>query len=158
LLKVRGLTPSIYELLTGNKPPEFSAGATVGQLLGFEDGVEPTLKEVTERIIAWPDVVGCVLGSDSGLPVAGTVPAPLDARSLVAYCPKLFHTVNASFKEFAGVETDELVVPQDNIGFIFMRNQDTYLVTLMKRRELPNQDMHLLRQVLFQIATKHKSS
>jgi predicted regulator of Ras-like GTPase activity (Roadblock/LC7/MglB family) len=101
--------------------------------------------------------VGCVLASESGLPVAGTAPEGFGTESLVAYSPKLFSTVNASFKEFAGLETDELMIPHDDMGFIFMRNQGTYLITLIKRKQLPKRDMVLLRRVLAQIAAKHQT-
>jgi predicted regulator of Ras-like GTPase activity (Roadblock/LC7/MglB family) len=157
LLKVPGLTPTVYEALTGQEPPEFSADASVAVLLGFPEGSEPSLKEMTERVLTWPGVVGCVLASESGLPVAGTAPEGFGTESLVAYSPKLFSTVNASFKEFAGLETDELMIPHDDMGFIFMRNQGTYLITLIKRKQLPKRDMVLLRRVLAQIAAKHQT-
>jgi DNA uptake protein ComE-like DNA-binding protein/predicted regulator of Ras-like GTPase activity (Roadblock/LC7/MglB family) len=154
LLNVPGVTPVVFALLTGQEIEGDPAFMSLQELLGFPAEKDVTLKDVTDRISAWPDVIGCVLGQASGLPLVGSVPDGLELQAIVAFAPKLFAGLNASFKEFAGEETDEIVVPSPHVSYHIFRKGDLYLVILSSQRQMPKRHMEVARHVLSSIDAK----
>lgn len=153
LLKVPGITKATYVLLTGHEITAGDVLGTLNEVLGFPPEQDITLKDITERISHWPDIAGCVLGQASGLPLVGTVPHGLEKSAIMAFAPRLMAEVNASFKEFAGRETNELVIPTKGISYHIFRNGALYLVLLSRRRQLPRRFTKVARYVLSSIDT-----
>jgi predicted regulator of Ras-like GTPase activity (Roadblock/LC7/MglB family) len=151
LLKVPGVTKATYALLTGKEVTGSDLLGTLNELLGFPPEKEITLKDITDRINLWPDVIGCVLGQASGLPITGSVPDGLETSAIMAFAPKLLTEVNSSFKEFAGRETSELVIPTKDISYHIFRNGGLYMVILSRRRQLPRRYTKVARYVLSSI-------
>jgi predicted regulator of Ras-like GTPase activity (Roadblock/LC7/MglB family) len=58
-----------------------------------------TPKEIVERALALPGVVGAVVALPDGLRVASQVPADLNADTLAAFLPQIFDRVGQSTKE-----------------------------------------------------------
>lgn len=148
LLKVPGMNAVSYALLTAQEPAPGALDASVFELLNIPVQENLHLKDVTDRIVLWSDVVGCVLGQASGLPLVGTVPPPLEVGAIIAFGPKMFSAVNQSFKEFSGEETDEIVLPVKGLSYHMLRHGGLYLVILSRRRLLGTRQMKLARKIL----------
>jgi DNA uptake protein ComE-like DNA-binding protein len=147
LLDVPGMTKGIYQSLTGEAPPD-AVSKSLNELLGFPADHQPSLKDITDRISCWPDVTGCVLSQSSGLSLVGNVPAGLDKAAIVAFAPRIFESLNKSFGEIAGKETDELIIPSPGTSFHIFRNKDLYLIILSRLPQMPDRHMKVARFVL----------
>jgi hypothetical protein len=123
LLDVPGMTREAYSNLTGETP---SSGVhpTINELLGFPAERELSLKDITDRIVCWPDVTGCLLSQKNGLHLVGTAPDFLDKEAIVAFAPRMFEDVNKSFTEITGKQTDELIIPTTGTSFHLLREKD----------------------------------
>jgi hypothetical protein len=148
LLQVPGMTPQAYTILTGEVPPANNVPTTLNELLGFPADQVITLKDITDRIACWPDVTGCVLSQKSGLSLVGTVPPGLDKAAIVAFAPRMFESVNKSFAEIAGRETDELIIPSPGNSFHIFRNKELYLIILCRLPQMPDRHMKVARLAL----------
>ncbi len=137
-----------YSSLTGEPPPQTGVTASIADLLGFPPDRKVSLKDVTERIGCWPDVTGCVLSQSDGLSLVGHVPAALDMAAIVAFAPRMFESVNKSFGEIAGKETDELNIPTTGTSFHIFRNNDLYLIILSRLPQMPDRHAKIARLVL----------
>ena len=154
LYGVPGMTKVAYTSLTGEAPPEGAIPHTLNEFLGFPAEQNVSLKDVTDRISCWPDVKGCVLSQSSGLSLVGNVPAGLDKAALVAFAPRMFESINKSFNEIAGKETDELIIPTSGISFHILRNKDLYLIILSRLPQMPDRHMKVARLVLAELSTR----
>ncbi|MEM1059680.1 MAG: helix-hairpin-helix domain-containing protein [Verrucomicrobiota bacterium] len=159
LLGIPGITPLTYAMLTGQEVDALPELDSINDLLGFDPAMEVTLKDITERISHWPDVNGCILGQASGLPLVGNVPDFVDMSSVMAFCPRLFTTVNKDFKEFSGDLTDEIALPTNRTSYYILKKGSLYMVLLSKRRQLPERFLQVARLVLSKVdANTVKSS
>jgi DNA uptake protein ComE-like DNA-binding protein len=154
LYTVPGMTKEAYMNLTGEAPPENAISHTLNEFLGFPPEQNVSLKDVTDRISCWPDVTGCVLSQSSGLSLVGTVPASLDKAALVAFAPRMFESINKSFHEIAGRETDELIIPTSGTSFHILRNKDLYLIILSRLPQMPDRHMKVARLVLSELSVR----
>jgi DNA uptake protein ComE-like DNA-binding protein len=154
LYSVPGMTKMAYTSLTGEAPPEGTIPQTLNEFLGFPAEQNVSLKDVTDRIACWPDVTGCVLSQSSGLSLVGNVPAGLDKAALVAFAPRMFESINKSFNEIAGKETDELIIPTSGISFHILRNKDLYLIILSRLPQMPDRHMKVARLVLAELSIR----
>jgi len=147
LLDVPGMTPEAYSNLTGETP---SSGGhpTINELLGFPLDRELSLKDITDRIVCWPDVTGCLLSQKNGLHLVGTAPDFLDMEAIVAFAPRMFEDVNKSFIEITGKQTDELIIPTTGTSFHLLREKDLYLIILSRLPQMPERHLKIARFVL----------
>ena len=148
LLDVPGMTKMTYSALTGEAPPDGNVPQSLADLLGYPADQHITLKDVTDRISCWPDVIGCVLSQSSGLSLVGSVPANMDKAAIVAFAPRMFEAVNKSFGEITGKETDELIIPTPRTSFHILRNKDLYLIILSRLPQMPDRHLKVARIVL----------
>jgi len=148
LLDVPGMSKEAYVSLTGEEPPPNRIPLTLNELLGFPADQHASLKDVTERICCWPDIVGCVLSQGSGLSLVGQTPKGLDKAALVAFVPKMFESLNKSFSEVSGKETNDLIIPTPGISFHILRNNDLYLIILSRLPQMPDRHLKVARFVL----------
>ncbi|HSI84707.1 MAG: helix-hairpin-helix domain-containing protein [Candidatus Methylacidiphilales bacterium] len=157
LLAVPGMTPKAYFALTGLEMPVLaevprvpykSPEESILELLNLPPDRDLSLKDITDRLLGWPDVIGCALGQASGLPLVGHVPKPLELKAIVAFAPKMFSAVNSSFKNFAGDESAEIIIPTKGTSYHMFKNRELYLVILCRRRQLPRRQMKMIRSVL----------
>jgi len=148
LLDVPGMTKIAYTNLTGEAPPENKIPLSINELLGFRADQTISLKDVTERISCWPDVTGCLLSQSSGLSLVGTAPPGLDKEAIVAFAPRMFESINKSFSEVAGQETDALVIPSSGTSFHLFRSRDLYLIIMSRLPQMPERHMKVARFVL----------
>jgi competence ComEA-like helix-hairpin-helix protein len=148
LLDVPGMTKATYTNLTGEAPPDNRIPLSLNELLGFPADQATTLKDVTDRISCWPDVTGCILSQKSGLPMVGNVPEGLSKNAIVAFAPRMFESLNRSFREITGRETDEMVIPAPGNSFNIFRNGDLYLIILSRMPQMPERHMKVARFVL----------
>jgi DNA uptake protein ComE-like DNA-binding protein len=154
LLEVPGVTPAAYTNLTGEAPPAQHDPLSLNELLGFPPNQEVSLKDVTDRIACWPDVTGCVLSQNSGLSLVGSVPAGIDKAAIVAFAPRMFDTLNKSFSEVAGKQTDALFIPTADTSFHLFRNNDLYLIIMARLPQMPERHMKVARFVLAALSTR----
>lgn len=154
LYNVPGMTKMAYTNLTGEAPPESAMPHTLNELLGFPPEQNVSLKDVTDRVSCWPDVKGCVLSQSSGLSLVGSVPTGLDKAALVAFAPRMFESINKSFHEIAGKETDELIIPTSGTSFHILRNKDLYLIILSRLPQMPDRHMKVARLVLAELSVR----
>jgi hypothetical protein len=147
LLDVPGMTREAYSNLTGETP---SSGVhpTINELLGFPAERELSLKDITDRIVCWPDVTGCLLSQKNGLHLVGTAPDFLDMEAIVAFAPRMFEDVNKSFTEITGKQTDELIIPTTGTSFHLLREKDLYLIILSRLPQMPERHLKIARFVL----------
>jgi hypothetical protein len=147
LLDVPGMTREAYSNLTGETP---SSGVhpTINELLGFPPDRELSLKDITDRIVCWPDVTGCLLSQKNGLHLVGTAPDFLDKEAIVAFAPRMFEDVNKSFSEITGKQTDELIIPTTGTSFHLLREKDLYLIILSRLPQMPERHLKIARFVL----------
>ena len=148
LLEVPGITKAAYTNLTGEAPPNNRIPLSLNELLGFPAEQHISLKDVTDRIACWPDVTGCVLSQSSGLSLVGTVPEGVDKAAIVAFVPRMFDSINKSFAEVSGQETDALVIPTSGTSFHLFRNRDLYLIILSRLPQMPERHVKVARFVL----------
>jgi competence ComEA-like helix-hairpin-helix protein len=148
LLSVPGMTKAAYANLTGEEAPSGAVPPSLNELLGFPAHQSLTLKDITDRIACWPDVVGCILSQSSGLPLVGSVPSFLDKTAIVAFAPRMFESLNKSFSEITGSETDELIIPTTGVSFHILRNKDLYLIILARVPQMPERHLKIARFVL----------
>lgn len=154
LLEVPGMTAATYTSLTGEVPPTGQFPHTLNELLGFPPSQNVTLKDVTDRVVCWPDVTGCVLSQSSGLSLVGTVPAGLDKAAIVAFVPRIFEAINKSFAEITGRETDELILPTAGTSFTILRNNDLYFIILSRLPQMPERHLKVARFVLTALSAR----
>jgi hypothetical protein len=148
LLDVPGITKDAYTSLTGEAPPPNRIPLTLNELLGFPPEQQTSLKDVTDRICCWPDITGCVLSQGSGLSLVGTTPPGLNKAALVAFVPKMFETLNKSFTEVAGKETNDLIIPTSGTSFHILRDNDLFLIILSRLPLMPERHLKVARFVL----------
>jgi hypothetical protein len=150
LLEVPGITTAAYTNLTGEAPPSshLTTTLTLNELLGFPAEQNVSLKDVTERIACWPDVTGCVLSQSSGLSLVGTVPPGVNKEAVVAFAPRMFESINKSFSEVSGQESDVLVIPSTGTSFHLFRNEDLYLIIMSRLPQMPERHLKVARYVL----------
>src|SRR6201999_183957 len=137
LLDVTGMTKAAYTNLTGEAPPENRIQLTLNELLNFPASQDVSLKDVTDRIACWPDVTGCLLSQSSGLSLVGTAPEGLDKEAIVAFAPRMFDTLNKSYSEISGEETDILIIPSAGTSFHLFRCKDLYLIIMTRLPLMP---------------------
>ena len=154
LLDVPGMTKAAYTNLTGEIPPDHRISLQLNELLGFPADQPVSLKDVTDRIACWPDVTGCLLSQSSGLSLVGTAPPGLDKAAIVAFAPRMFESINKSFSEVAGHETDALVIPSSGNSFHLFRNKDLYLIIMSRLPQMPERHMKVARIVLAELSTR----
>jgi hypothetical protein len=156
LLDVPGMTKAAYTNLTGEAPPSghLASMLTVNELLGFPEEQQVSLKDVTDRIACWPDVTGCVLSQSSGLSLVGTVASGVNKAAIVAFAPRMFESINKSFAEVSGQETDALVIPATGTSFHLFRNQDLYLIIMCRLPQMPERHLKVARFVLAALEAK----
>jgi competence ComEA-like helix-hairpin-helix protein len=155
LLQVPGMTALLYALLTGQSDPRPPI-RSLNELLGFPAGQKISLKDVCDRVASWPNITGIVLGHASGLPMVGHVPVPFESTTIMAFAPKIFATVNQSYRQFAGEETHEIIFPAKGTSFHLYHSGDLYAVVLSSKRSLPRGQAKLLRQVIGEIVRQEK--
>jgi len=150
LLDVPGMTKVAYTSLTGEPPPSHHVESvlTLNELLGFPEAQHVSLKDVTDRIACWPDVTGCVLSQSSGLSLVGTVASGVNKEAIVAFAPRMFESINKSFAEVSGQETDALVIPSTGTSFHLFRNQDLYLIIMCRLPQMPERHLKVARFAL----------
>jgi hypothetical protein len=154
LLDVPGITKAAYTNLTGETPPNNRIPLSLNELLGFPAEQHISLKDVTDRIACWPDVTGCVLSQSSGLSLVGTVPEGIDKAAIVAFAPRMFESINKSFVEVSGRETDALVIPSSGTSFHLFRNRDLYLIIMSRLPQMPERHVKVARFVLAALSTR----
>jgi competence ComEA-like helix-hairpin-helix protein len=154
LLDVPGITKAAYTNLTGETPPDNRTMLSLNELLGFSGEQHVSLKDVTDRIACWPDVTGCVLSQSSGLSLVGTVPESVDKAAIVAFAPRMFESINKSFSEVSGQETDALVIPSSGTSFHLFRNRDLYLIIMSRLPQMPERHVKVARFVLAALSTR----
>jgi competence ComEA-like helix-hairpin-helix protein len=154
LLDVPGITKEAYINLTGEAPPDNRVALTLNELLGFPADQDVSLKDVTDRISCWPDVTGCVLSQSSGLSLVGTAPAGVDKAAVVAFAPRMFESLNKSFSEVSGQETDALVIPSTGTSFHLFRNRDLYLIIMSRLPQMPERHVKVARLALAELSTR----
>jgi hypothetical protein len=125
---------------------------SVNELLGFTLEQHLSLKDVTDRIACWPDVTGCLLSQSSGLSLVGTAPAGFDKEAIVAFAPRMFDTLNKSYSEITGEETDVLIVPSAATSFHLFRSKDLYLIIMTRVPLMPERHVKVARMVLTGLA------
>jgi competence ComEA-like helix-hairpin-helix protein len=148
LLDVPGITKEAYTRLTGEAPPNNRIPLSLNELLGFPANQNISLKDVTDRISCWPDVTGCVLSQSSGLSLVGTVPEGVEKEAIVAFAPRMFDSINKSFLEVSGQETDALSIPSAGTSFHLFRNRDLYLIIMSRLSQMPERHVKVARFVL----------
>jgi competence ComEA-like helix-hairpin-helix protein len=148
LLEVPGITKAAYTNLTGEAPPENRIPLSLNELLGYPVEMHLSLKDVTDRIACWPDVTGCVLSQSSGLSLVGTVPDGVNKAAIVAFAPRMFESINKSFLEVSGKETDALVIPLAGTSFHLFRNRELYLIIMSRVPQMPERHVKVARFVL----------
>ncbi|MCE0522989.1 MAG: helix-hairpin-helix domain-containing protein [Methylacidiphilales bacterium] len=148
LLDVPGITKAAYTNLTGEAPPDNRIALSLNELLGFPVGQHISLKDVTERIACWPDVTGCVLSQSTGLSLVGTVAEGVNKEAIVAFAPRMFESINKSFSEVSGQETDALVIPTTGTSFHLFRNRNLYLIIMSRLPQMPERHVKVARFVL----------
>jgi hypothetical protein len=153
LLDVPGMTKAAYRDLTGEAPPSNRFPLSLNELLGFPAEQHLSLKDVTERIACWPDVTGCILSQSSGLSLVGTVPEGVDKAAIVAFAPRMFESINKSFLEVSGQETDALVIPSTP-SFHLFRNRDLYLIIMSRLPQMPERHVKVARFVLAALSAR----
>ena len=122
---------------------------SLNDLLGFPAAQEVTLKDVTDRISCWPDVIGWVLSQDNGLVLVGTVPDYLSRESRRRFCAAHFSRISTkSFGEITGKQTDDLIIPTTGTSFHILRERDLYLTILSRVPQMPERHMKIARYVL----------
>jgi hypothetical protein len=158
LLDVPGMTPAAYTNLTGEAPPSSPLGVTLtlNELLGFPGQQHVSLKDVTDRIACWPDVTGCVLSQSSGLSLVGTVAPGVNKEAIVAFAPRMFESINKSFAEVSGQETDALVIPSTETSFHLLRNGDLYLIIMSRLPQMPERHLKVARFVLAALGARRE--
>ena len=154
LLDVPGITKDAYTNLTGEAPPDNRIALSLNELLGFPAEQNVSLKDVTDRIACWPDVTGCVLSQSSGLSLVGTAPPGVDKAAVVAFAPRMFESLNKSFSEVAGQETDALVIPSPGTSFHLFRNRDLYLIIMSRLPQMPERHIKVARLALAELSTR----
>ena len=154
LFDVPGMTKETYTELTGEPPPAKDPSLSLNDLLGFPPEQHLSLKDVTDRIVCWPDVTGCLLSQSTGLSLVGTAPKNLDKEAIVAFVPRMFDAINKSFSEVAGQETDALVIPTVGTSFHLFRNGDLYLIILSRLPQMPDRHVKVARLVLAALTTR----
>ena len=154
LFDVPGMTKETYTELTGEPPPTKDPSLSLNDLLGFPPEQHLSLKDVTDRIVCWPDVTGCLLSQSTGLSLVGTAPKNLDKEAIVAFVPRMFDAINKSFSEVAGQETDALVIPTVGTSFHLFRNGDLYLIILSRLPQMPDRHVKVARLVLAALTTR----
>jgi competence ComEA-like helix-hairpin-helix protein len=155
LLDIPGITKAAYTNLTGEAPPDNRIPLSLNELLGFPPEQNISLKDVTDRIICWPDVTGCVLSQSSGLSLVGTVPEGVDKAAVVAFAPRMFEAINKSFSEVStGQDTDALVIPTTPTSFHLFRNKDLYLIVMSRLPQMPERHVKVARFVLAALSTR----
>ena len=154
LLEVPGITKAAYTNLTGEAPPNNRIPLSLNELLGFPAEQHISLKDVTDRIACWPDVTGCVLSQSSGLSLVGTVPEGVDKAAIVAFVPRMFDSINKSFAEVSGQETDALVIPTSGTSFHLFRTRDLYLIILSRLPQMPERHVKVARFVLAALSVR----
>ena len=148
LFDVPGMTKETYTELTGEPPPAKDPSLSLNDLLGFPPEQHLSLKDVTDRIVCWPDVTGCLLSQSTGLSLVGTAPKNLDKEAIVAFVPRMFDAINKSFSEVAGQETDALVIPTVGTSFHLFRNGDLYLIIISRLPQMPDRHLKVARLAL----------
>jgi hypothetical protein len=156
LLDVPGMTKAAYTHLTGEEPPERRVSQSLNELLNFPPTQEVSLKDVTDRIACWPDVTGCLLSQSSGLSLVGSVPEGLDKAAIVAFAPRMFESINKSFSEVAGQDTDALLIPSAGTSFHLFRSNDLYLIIMSRLPQMPERHMKVARLVLAALSTRNE--
>jgi hypothetical protein len=154
LLAVPGMTAEFYTILTGESPREGGIPVTLNEMLGFPPEGDVSLKDITDRISCWPDVAGCVLSQKSGLSLVGSVPAGYDKAAIVAFAPRMFESINKSFEEITGKETDELIIPSAGVSFHIFRNKELYLIILSRQPLMPERHLRVARMVLSTLTSR----
>ena len=154
LLAVPGMTREAYTNLTGEAPPEAKPELSVNDLLGFPAQQKLSLKDVTDRIMCWPDITGCLLSQSSGLSLVGTAPAGLDKEAIVAFAPRMFETINKSYSEITGEETDVLIIPTAGTSFHLFRSKDLYLIIMSRLPLMPERHVKVARFVLTALSNR----
>jgi competence ComEA-like helix-hairpin-helix protein len=154
LLDVPGITKDAYTNLTGEAPPNNQMPLTLNELLGFPATQHISLKDVTDRIACWPDVTGCVLSQSSGLSLVGTVPEGVEKSAIVAFAPRMFESINKSFLEVSGRETDALVIPSSGTSFHLFRSNDLYLIIMSRLPQMPERHVKVARFVLAALGSR----
>jgi hypothetical protein len=142
------MTREAYTTLTGEAPPEAKPPMSVNELLGFPPDQKLALKDVTDRISCWPDVTGCLLSQSTGLSLVGSAPAGFDKAAIVAFAPRMFDTLNKSYAEITGEETDVLIVPSAATSFHLFRSKDLYLIVMTRVPLMPERHVKVARLVL----------
>ncbi len=148
LLAVPGMTREAYTNLTGEAPPETRTNLSLNELLGFPVEKELAFKDVTDRILCWPDVTGCVLSGDDGLPMVGHAAAGFTEDAISAIAPKMFGSLNDTFSQVAGFETDILVIPSAGTSFHLFRSRNLYLTIMSRLPLMPERHVKVARLAL----------
>jgi competence ComEA-like helix-hairpin-helix protein len=154
LLTVPGMTREAYTNLTGEAPPEAKAQHTINDLLGFPAHQNLSLKDITERIACWPDVTGCLLSQSSGLSLVGEAPPGFDKAAVVAFAPRMFETLNKSYAEITGEETDILIIPTAGTSFHLFRSKDLYLIIMSRLPLMPERHVKVARFVVTALSNR----
>ncbi len=148
LLAVPGMTREAYTNLTGEAPPETRTNLSLNELLGFPVEQKLAFKDVTDRILCWPDVTGCVLSGDDGLPMVGHAAPGFTEDAISAIAPKMFGSLNDTFSQVAGFETDILVIPSAGTSFHLFRSRNLYLTIMSRLPLMPERHVKVARLAL----------
>jgi hypothetical protein len=154
LIAVPGMTREAYTNLTGEAPPDARPQLSVNDLLGFPPQQKLSLKDVTDRISCWPDVVGCLLSQSTGLSLVGNAPPGLDKAAIVAFAPRMFETLNKSYSEVTGEETDVLIIPSAGTSFHLFRSKDLYLIIMSRLPLMPERHVKVARFVVTALSNR----
>jgi hypothetical protein len=150
------MTKEAYTHLTGEAPPNNRIPLSLNELLGFPADQYIALKDITDRIACWPDVTGCILSQSSGLSLVGTVAEGVDKEAIVAFAPKMFESINKSFVEVSGQETDALVIPSSGTSFHLFRNRDLFLIIMSRLPQMPERHLKVARFVLAALSVRRE--
>ncbi len=134
LLKVSGVTPAIYESLTGFPPPP---KLELSEVLGLAAGQKPSPKEIADRVTSWLDITGCIILEKKGLTVASHVPPSVKPETISAFVPRLFEELNRSFKEISGKEANQISIPNHPQSYHFFSQKELLMVLIAKCEQLP---------------------
>src|SRR5262249_46565165 len=80
---------------------------------------------------------GCMMSQESGLELVSAMRSGHDSKKIAAFLPKLFAAFNGVYKEMAGTESDEIIVPVSGASFHILRKNQMYMVLVGERRQLP---------------------
>lgn len=157
LMRVPGMTSTVYRGLTGELPPQLRIPSSINRLIGVDSAREIAMKDITAHLRKWPGVLGCVIGGKDGLPVVYDHPDKGEVTALCALASKLFAVVNELMQDFGISKTSELHVPTDEVSYFIFWRGDLFVLVANEKKELPGLYSEIIRLLLKELADSNQS-